>query len=219
MSLRLGILGGSFNPVHVAHVRLAVEMAEALSLDRVELIPAARPPHKPGEGMLPFELRAALLGKAVEGLDFLSVNLMEAERPGPSYTWDTLTELSRARPGADIHFIMGSSDLMSLHLWRNGLRLCELASLAVATRETLGREEVRAYLAERPEMGAEAHGPGAWRFPSGRRLELVEIPRLDISASFIRDRFRRGANLRFLVPPGVEDELCRQRDRVLEIWS
>ena len=137
--VRLGILGGTFNPVHVAHVRLALEMAEALNLDRVELIPAARPPHKPGEGMLPFELRAALLSLAVEGLDRLSVNLMEAERPGPSYTWDTLQELAVRNPEADMYFIMGASDLLNVHLWRRGAELGSLANLAVATRDHLGR--------------------------------------------------------------------------------
>lgn len=216
---RVGILGGSFNPVHVAHVRLAVEVVESLGLDRVEFVLAARPPHKPGEGMLPFELRALLLEKALAGLEFLALNLMEADRSGPSYTWDTLTELTRSRPGDQFHFILGAGDLLSLHQWKNGARLCELASLAVAAREGMGAGEVSAYLEDRPEMGAVAEGEGVWRFPSGKRLELVTIPRLDISASFIRDRFRAGANLRFLVPPKVEDELLRQRGRVLGIWG
>lgn len=217
--MRLGILGGSFNPVHVAHVRLALEMAEALDLDRVELIPAARPPHKSGEGMLPFELRAELLSLAVEGLDRLSVNLMEAARPGPSYTWDTLNDLTARNPEADIHFIMGASDLLNLHLWRHGVKLPSLAHLAVATRDHLGREEIGSYLAGRPEIRCEPDGRDRWRMDSGKRIELVDIPRLDISASFVRERFRRGANLRFLIPRGVEEQLNRLRDQVLKIWS
>jgi nicotinate-nucleotide adenylyltransferase len=217
--LRLGILGGSFNPVHVAHVRLAVEMAEALNLDRVELIPAARPPHKSGEGMLPFELRAELLSLAIQDIDSLRVNLMEAERPGPSYTWDTLKELAARNPKADIHFIMGASDLLNLHLWRNGTELGSLANLAVATRDHLGREEVESYLSARPEIRCEPDGPDRWRMDSGKSIELVDIPRLDISASFVRERFRRGANLRFLIPREVEEQLNRQRDQILKIWS
>lgn len=216
---RLGILGGTFNPVHVGHVRLALEMAEALSLDRVELVPAARPPHKPSEGMLPFELRARLLASAVEGLDSVGVNLMEAERPGPSYTWDTLSELVRREPRADIHFIMGASDLLNLHLWHRGPELGRLANLAVSSRDHLGRDAVEAYLAERGEMACEQAEPGRWRMPSGKFIELVDIPRLDISASFIRERFRRGANLRFLIPPGVEEQLNRLRAQVLKAWS
>jgi nicotinate-nucleotide adenylyltransferase len=217
--MRLGILGGTFNPVHVAHVRLALEMAEALNLDRVELIPAARPPHKSGEGMLPFELRAELLSLAVDGLDRLSVSLMEAERPGPSYTWDTLSELAVRNPEADIHFIMGASDLLNLHQWRHGAKLGSLAHLAVATRDHLGREEIESYLAGRPEIGCEPDGPDGWRMDSGKHIKLVDIPRLDISASFVRERFRRGANLRFLIPRGVEEQLNRLRDQVLTTWS
>jgi nicotinate-nucleotide adenylyltransferase len=216
---RLGILGGSFNPVHVAHVRLAVEMAEALNLDRVELIPAARPPHKSDGGMLPFELRAELLSSAIQGMESLRVNFMEAERPGPSYTWDTLTELAVRNPEDDIHFIMGASDLLNLHSWKHGTELGSLANLAVATRDHLGRAEVEAYLAARPEIRCEPDGPGRWRMDSGNRIELVDIPRLDISASFVRERFRRGANLRFLIPRTVEEQLNRQRDQILKIWS
>jgi len=216
---RVGILGGTFNPVHVGHVRLGLEMAEALKLDGVEFFPAARPPHKPGEGMLPFELRTRLLGMALEGLEGFSLNLSEAERPGPSFTWDTLTQLRRERPGDSFHFILSVSDLMNLHLWKNGLELGELASLAVANRGRLGRAEAAGYVEAHPEMRCEPLGPGEWRFPSGNRMELVDVPRLDISASFIRDRFRRGANLRFLVPRPVEEELCLLRDEVLKIWD
>lgn len=216
---RVGLLGGTFNPVHAGHVRLGLEMAEALRLDGVEYIPAARPPHKPGEGMLPFGLRTRLLELALEGIEGFTANLCEAERPGPSYTWDTLTLLKRERPGAQFHFIMGASDLLNLHLWKRGLELGELASLAVANRGRLGREETAAYIEAHPEMRCEAAGSGTWRFPSGNRLELVDVPRLDISASFIRDRFRRGASLRCLVPRAVEDELGRLRDEVLKIWG
>lgn len=216
---RLGVLGGTFNPVHVGHVRQAIEMAEALSLDRVELIPAARPPHKAGEGMLPFEVRAALLELAVEGVPGLFVNRMEAARPGPSYTCDTLAELAAKRPDANVHFIMGASDLLNLHLWKRGPSLADLASLAVSTREDLGLPEVTAYLAGRPEFGWTPDGPWAWRSGSGRSIRLVDIPRLDISASFVRDRFRRGSCLRYLVPPGVEAELERIRDLALTAWA
>jgi len=216
--LKLGILGGTFNPVHIGHVRLALEMAEALALDRVELIPAARPPHKQGEGMLPFELRAELLSLAVTGVPGLAVNRMEAERPGPSFTWDTLTELSGLHPGADIHFIMGAGDLLNLHLWRHGPELGHLANLSVATRDHLGRGEVEQYLADRPEIRCEPAGEGKWLMDSGKYIELVDIPRLDISASFIRERFRRGSNLRFLLPPGVEEHINRLRSQVLKAW-
>jgi nicotinate-nucleotide adenylyltransferase len=217
--VRLGVLGGTFNPVHVGHVRQAIEMAEALAFGRVEFIPAARPPHKAGEGMLPFEVRAGLLELAVEGMEGFGVNRMEEARPGPSYTCDTLAELAAKNPGSDIHFIMGATDLLNLHLWKRGPELADLASLAVSTREDLGRPEVEAYLAGRPEFGWTPDGPWSWRSRAGRSIRLVDIPRLDISASFVRDRFRRGSCLRFIIPPAVEAGLERIRDLAVASWS
>jgi len=217
--MRLGILGGTFNPVHSGHVRLALEVGEALGLDRVDMIPAARPPHKPGEGMLSFELRAALVEMAVEGLPGVAVNRMEAHRPGPSYTWDTLTALRRARPDEQLYFIMGASDLMNLHLWKRGAELGELANLAVATRDSLGRGDVEAYLAQRGEMRCVPDGEGCWAMPSGNLLQLVDVPRLDISASSVRERFRAGRSLRCLVPMPVERELERRAPELREAWA
>ncbi len=216
---RLGILGGSFNPVHAAHVRLGLEMAEALALDGVEFIPACRPPHKPGGGMLPFELRARLVEMALEGIPGFRMNAMEAQRPGPSYTWDTVTRLRAERPGDQLYFILGASDFLGLHQWKRGLELCALVNLAVATRDSLGRSEVGAYIAEHPEMRCAQAAPGLWATPGGASVHLVDIPRLDISASFVRERFRRGANLRCLVPQQVEQELLRLRHDVLALWS
>ena len=216
---RLGILGGTFNPVHIGHMRLALEMAEALSLDRVELVLAARPPHKPDCGMLPFDLRKRLLSRAVEGIPALRVNLMEASRPGPSYTIDTLEEMARLHPGVERYFIMGACDLLNLHKWRRGFDLAATANLAVSSRGRLSRAEVEKYIAGRPELGFSPDGPGCWRCATGSRVRLIDVPRLDISASFIRERFRLGASLRFLVPDGVEEELGRIRDQALSAWS
>ena len=123
MSLPLiGIFGGTFNPIHVGHVRAAIEVAEALGLAAVELVPAARPPHKAGEGMLDFPLRLALCRAAVAGLAGFSVNAMEADRPGPSYTCETLAALARTRPDAQHCFIMGMGDLRNLGLWKKRFR-------------------------------------------------------------------------------------------------
>jgi len=215
---RVGILGGTFNPVHIGHLRLAIEMWQALDLDQVELVPAAWPPHKPERGMLDFAVRLELLRLAVAGLPMLAVNALEAERPGPSYTIDTLEQLNRLRPETEFFFLMGAGDLLNLHLWKRGFELERLAHLAVATRDHLGEAEVSAYIAAHPAMGFTPDGPRRWAAPSGRCLTLVDIPRLDISASFIRERFRHGANLRFLLPASVEEALAGNREVVLSAW-
>jgi nicotinate-nucleotide adenylyltransferase len=216
---RVGILGGTFNPVHVGHLRLALEAKEAVGLDLVELVPAPRPPHKREAWMLPFKLRLELLRLGLAGLDGLAVNDVEARREGPSYTCDTLEALGREHPDQELFFIMGASDLLNLHLWKRGMELGCLANLVVATRDRLGQAEVAAYLREHGEMGYEPDSQDAWRRSGGRSLVLVPIPRLDISASFIRERFRRGADLRFLLPPAVEEALKARRPRILEFWA
>lgn len=216
---RVGILGGTFNPVHCGHIRLALEMAEAVGLDAVEFVPAARPPHKADCGLLDFEFRSRLVSLAIGGIAGFSLNTMEADRPGPSYTWDTLTDLVSRRPGDEFFFIMGASDLLSLHLWKRGLELPSLVNLAVSNREHLGRDQVTEYFASRPGAEVAPDGEGGWRSASGRTVSLVDIPRLDISASFIRDRFRRSRNLRCLLPAPVEEQLLGHRERVLAAWA
>jgi nicotinate-nucleotide adenylyltransferase len=216
---RVGILGGAFNPVHVGHLRLGVEALEALNLDRVELVPAARPPHKPEPWMLPFALRHEFLRLAVADAPQFCVNPMEDLRPGPSYTWDTLEALAQAHPDREHYFIMGAGDFLNLHLWKRGLELGTLVNLAVAARDHLGAAEVEACLAGREQMGCTADGPGRWRMRGGRELVLIDILRLDISASCIRERFRRGADLRYLSPPPVVEALTRQREQVLDYWG
>jgi len=194
-------------------------MAGALSLDRMDLMLAARPPHKPELGMLPFELRSRLLSLAIEGLPGFSVNRMEADRPGPSYTIDTLEEMARRHPETELYFIMGACDLLNLHKWRRGFDLALAANLAVSNRGKLSRAEVTSYIAGRPELAWRPDGEGCWRTRADLRVRLIDVPRLDISASFIRERFRLGESLRFLVPQGVEEELSRRREEVLSVWS
>lgn len=216
--MRLGFLGGSFNPVHTGHIRLGLEVLENLHLDKVEFVPAARPPHKPREGMLPFALRAALLDMALSGVPGVGANRMESLRPGPSYTCDTLEELARVYPGDTLTFIMGATDLINVHLWRRGQEICSLADIAVTARDNLGARQVAQYIAAHPEMGCTPEGDGVWRSPAGKTITLVPIPRLDISASFIRERFRRGLSLHLLVPPAVERELEKSRAEILSVW-
>lgn len=202
----LGILGGSFNPVHVGHVRMAVEVLEHLGLDRVDLCPAARPPHKAGAGLLPFAERLRLTALAVEGIPGLAANGIEAERPGPSYTCETLAEYARREPGALLSFILGSGTLFELPNWRRGPELFELASFVVVNRWELDLEAVdRLVAASWP--GARREAAGRWLFPSGNILTCLDVPRLDIKGADIRERWRRGRNLALLVPPGVQRAL------------
>lgn len=216
----IGIFGGTFNPVHIGHVRAAIEVAEALSLAGVEFVPAARPPHKSGEPMLDFSLRLSLCRHAVAAIEGFRVNDMEAVRPGPSYTSDTLAELRRTRPDEEFCFILGMGDLLGLSTWKNGLEFGRMASLAVHAREGLGLEVFTIFLkANAAAMGAApTEDPAVWALPEGRRISFVPVARLDVSSSDIRERWRRKKRIDGLVSEAVLRELKQHEDVLRTGW-
>lgn len=217
----IGIFGGTFNPVHIAHVRAAIEVAEALGLSAVEFVPSARPPHKAGGGLLSFELRAALCRDALAGVAGFSVNMLEARRPGPSYTRDTLEELAATRPGDRFCFILGMGDLLCLPAWKDGLRLGRLADLAVHSREGQGIDAFTQFVRQNAQAmdAAPTADPAVWNLAGGRRLRFVSITRLDVSASDIRARWRAGRRIDALVSPAVLSQLHTNADALRSAWS
>ncbi|BBD06934.1 nicotinate (nicotinamide) nucleotide adenylyltransferase [Desulfovibrio ferrophilus] len=216
--MKVGLLGGCFNPVHNGHLRLALETGERLGLDRVELVPAAVPPHKSGDGMLPFGLRAELCEAAIAGVEMLRVNRLEGEREGPSYTVDTLRALTAQRLEDEFTFILGSEDLFVLPDWHQGVLIPGLVNLAVAGRRDGGLEAVRLFV-EQTWAGAESLDDASWRLPQGRRLSFIPAGRLDISASDIRQRWIDGQSVRGLVPEAVERLMDEHGDEVRTVWE
>lgn len=215
--MKIGIFGGSFNPVHTGHVRMAVEVLEQLELDRVELVPASEPPHKPGEGILPFDLRMELVRRAIADVPGLGANPLEAERPGPSFTCDTLTCYRTEGPDNELHFILGASTFLELHNWHHGLEIPALASLVVVNRWEAA-DDVAGFVAEHwPEASAVA--VGEWRLPEGNAIRLLDTPRLDIKGGHIRRRWLDRRNLSLLVPDGVRDLLEERADEIERHWG
>jgi nicotinate-nucleotide adenylyltransferase len=178
---RIGVFGGTFDPVHVAHVVSAVEARRALTLDRVILVPAGDPWQKRGSVSAPAADRLAMVRAAVEGIAGLEVSPLEVERDGPSYTYQTLEALSG--PGRELFLIVGADVAATLRSWLGTERLPGLATLVVVDRA-----------GDRPAEG----GP-----PEGWRCERVSIPRLDVSSTDLRARAARGWPLDGLVPPGA----------------
>jgi len=215
--VKIGILGGSFNPIHSGHVRMAIETLERLSLDRVELVPAKEPPHKREADILPFELRLELVNRAIEGIPGLGSNPLEGDRPGPSFTCDTLNCYRTEQPESEIHFIVGASTFLELHKWRRGLEMPDLASLVVVNRwEAAG--EVAGFIEDQwPD--AEQEEVGLWRFPDGNTIRLIDIPRLDIKGGHIRRRWLERRSLSLLVPSGVESLLEEKADEIEQYWG
>jgi len=225
---KIGVLGGSFNPVHNGHLRLALEAVERLGLDRLEMVPAARPPHKPETGLLGFDARVSLLEAAVSGEPCLLVNLLEGARQGPSYTYHTLEAYHALFPGDEIFFILGAGDLLTLPSWFQGLELIDLANLAVGARphvsgfglefsrvlEFVTRHWPKALPEASPDKGGTV-----WSFASGNRLFYLEIPLLEISAAYVREQWRRGRSIRGLVPESVEQGLLSMRSDTSKAWQ
>jgi nicotinate-nucleotide adenylyltransferase len=183
---RIGVFGGSFDPVHNAHVALAQSALSALQLDQVRWVPAGNPWQK-SRAMTPAEDRVALVQAAIEGEPRFVLERTEVDRGGPSYTLDTIRELRAAHPGAQWVLLIGQDQYHGLHTWKDWQALLGLVELAVANRP--GAD---------PQARREPH-PDVQGFPH----RMVPLPMLDISSTDIRTRVAAGLDISHLVPPGV----------------
>lgn len=193
--MRLGLLGGTFNPPHHGHLVMAQSALEQLGLDEVWLVPVAVPPHKPLPDDPGAETRARLCELAVGDDERFAVSRVELERSGPSFTVDTLREIHARHPGDELTFIVGADNARGLAAWREPEAVLSLATLAVAERDGVRRED----LAERL---APLH--------DGSRVTFFDMPRLDISSSALRRRVAEGRTIRFLAPDAVADEVAER---------
>ena len=188
-ALRLGVLGGTFDPPHYGHLMLAEHAREQLGLEQVLWVPAGDPWRKAGGAVTSGEHRLAMLRLAVAGNNAFEISTAELDRPGPSYTVETLAELREQLPAHELVFLLGADALQDLPDWHDAPRILELALLGATARG-----------GERPSDAAlDALLPGL----SGR-VVWFEMPRVDISATDIRRRAAEGQSLRDLVPPAVE---------------
>ncbi|MBI2913068.1 MAG: nicotinate-nucleotide adenylyltransferase [Chloroflexi bacterium] len=187
--MRLGVLGGTFDPVHLGHLILGETAREQLRLERLLFVVARQPWRKAARAVAPAEHRLAMLRLAAAGNPWFEVSTMELERPGPTYTVDTLEGLRRENRGAELFFLVGSDALLDLPNWRQPERIVELATLALARRPGGGLE--RGDLSERL--------PGLTS-----RVVEIDMPLIDISASAVRERVRKGLSIRYLAPEAVE---------------
>lgn len=227
------LLGGSFNPPHAGHLRIAIETAEALRPALTLFIPCAHPPHKSGNNLLPFALRTRMLTAAIEedmfptgteqGKPAFAVSEVENERQGPSFTVDTLGVLRERYPGMRPAFVMGSEDFAQLSSWRRWREIPELADLVVLPRSAGAADSFRnSTFAFWPEARLLAPPAAAVRsafvLPGGGRLLYLPQPLLDISSSLVRERVLDGRSLDFLVPPSIIRLLKEHEALVADLW-
>ena len=176
--IRLGIFGGSFNPIHLGHLLLAETAREALRLDRVLFIPANQPPHKTAAELLPGPVRLQLIKLAIRDHPAFAASDIELRRPGPSYSIDTVRLIRAEAPKAELVLLVGE-DMLSVR-WASWAELTRLCTIAAARR------------------------PGASRAARAGRIAWLPMPPVDIASSDIRERLRAGRSIRYLVPAPVE---------------
>jgi nicotinate-nucleotide adenylyltransferase len=185
---RVGLFGGAFNPPHLGHLVCAQEVLIRLKLDRVVLVPVGEAPHRTLEEDPGPEARLEMVELAVAGDGRLAASRNELDRPGPSYTAETLEALHADAPGDELTVILGGDQAAKLPTWHRPERVLELADVAVVERVGWGRDEVSRQVAGL--AGAD-------------RLRFVEMPLLEISSSDIRRRVAEGEPIRYLVPDSV----------------
>lgn len=206
MGRRIGIMGGTFDPIHVGHLITAEMVRSAAPLDEVVFIPSARPPHKDGARAASAEDRLIMTERAVQDNPYFSVSDMELKREGPSYTVDTIAELRARLDDAELFFITGADAMNDLYRWHEPKRLLCSCQFIVATRQGAPLDEL--LLAEKFTAEERSH------------IQVLPTPHLEISSSVIRARIRAGLSVRHLVPRAVEEYiekrgLYREHDKEL----
>ncbi len=204
MGKRLGICGGTFDPIHMAHLRSAEEVAEELGLDRVLFMPCARPPHNKRVWASTTH-RLAMVHLAVKNHPKFVVSELEVVRGGPSRTVDTLEALKAQDPGSELFFLLGTDQFFYLHSWYQPARLLELADFVVMDRPASPRWDLLDYLRTELDPAFEPDGNGWYRLPGGRGVRPMATTLLDISSTDIKRRVAAGRSISFLVPEAVED--------------
>jgi nicotinate-nucleotide adenylyltransferase len=193
--MRLGLFGGTFDPIHVGHLILAEQCRESCSLDRIWFVVAGEPPHKRRErSSVTHRLEMARI--AVAGHSAFAVSELECTRPGPHYSVETLEAVRREHPDDDLFFLIGADSLNDLPGWREPGRIAQLATVVVVNRP--GIEEVDPE--HLPSFGAGSHP-----------VVAVTIPPIGIASTDLRRRVSEGKSIRYMVPRGVEAYIDAQR--------
>ena len=211
MRPKVGIYGGSFNPIHYGHLRSAIEVREQMGLDEVWMVPSHRPPHKAPSEMAASVDRLAMLEIAIDGVAGLRAEAIELERQEPSYSIETLRLLRRRSPDTDFQMILGFDAFCELNTWYQYEALLQECDFIVTTRppRSLERGANPDALAALPIAVREGlcydAAIGSYVREGGRTLTFVPVTALGISASGLRASLARGRSLRFLLPDPVID--------------
>jgi nicotinate-nucleotide adenylyltransferase len=202
--MRTGIFGGTFNPIHLAHLRIAEEVREACGLDRILFLPAALPPHKQLATCTPFPDRLAMVEAAVADHPQFSACDLEAQRSGASYSVDTLEVLQRLYPKDSLYFIIGLDSFFDISSWKDYPRLFKLANIVVAHRPEYDDDApLRRLPIALADQFCYDERSFTYRHKCGNELIFVSETRLAISSTALREQVRNKRSIRYLVPTEV----------------
>lgn len=219
MPRRLGIFGGTFDPVHLGHLRAAQEALDMLGLDEMLFVPAAVPPHKPNRKIVSFQSRWRMLELAVAGNSRFRLSDLEQRMPGKSYTVHSLRHLRRENPRAELFFLAGCDAFLEMDTWYNFKEIFRLADIVVLCRPQCDEDRVLRFVTGRvselyrliPESGQICH-------PALGSVHNLQNTRMDISSTRIRELAAQGQSVRYLVPDEVwsyigENDLYRSAEK------
>lgn len=201
----IGIMGGTFNPIHIGHLIAAEEVSVKMGLDNIIFIPTGNPPHKNKNIILPALHRLEMVNLAIKNNDKFQISEMEINREGKTYTYDTLLELHNLYSDSELFFIIGYDTLKELGTWRSIGEVCKLCSFIVVNRNN-DRGDMEKSIKENKEK-------------YNAKIHIVDIPNIEVSSTDIRSRKEAGESIKYLVPESVENyiikndlysEVCRE---------
>jgi nicotinate-nucleotide adenylyltransferase len=202
--LKLGILGGTFNPIHFGHLRTAEEIGEELGLEKVFLIPSAFPPHKTKDPVTPFHHRLTMARLAVGDSPLLDVLDLEGKRRGLSYSIETLKEFHvMFSPDPELFFVVGTDAFLEIDTWKGYMELFDYAHFVIVQRPGYNAGELEPFLSDIGLEVKKAKMPNVFITPSGKTLIPMAPTFMEISSTHIRRRVSAGKSIRFLVPESV----------------
>jgi len=208
--MRVGIFGGTFNPIHCGHLRSAEEVREAFSLDRVYFVPSARPPHKPGEELASAEDRLKMVKLAIADNPAFAASPVELEREGISYSVDTIHYFLTAVQPTSLAFIIGIDAFREIHSWKEHERIPTLCDIIVTSRPGEADPSMKQLLPVALKSSFWYDSPTRrYQHISGHSLSSYKITGLLIASSMIRDLIHQKRSIRYLVPSVVEDYINR----------
>ncbi len=206
--MRLGIFGGTFNPIHFGHLRAAEEVRQGMALDEVVFVPSYIPPHKQLAGETAAEKRLEIVRIAIKSNPFFTLSSFEVDQGGNSYSIRTIEHI-RTDYGITPYFILGQDAFNEISTWFESGKLFGLAHFVVMSRPNSRRPELAEVLGE--QAGSFTKTANGYVNGSGKEIIYIEVTPLDISSSLIRELLRRGRSVRYLVPEKVDEFMKNER--------